>query len=74
MEKERTKIVIRVLLDRCTTSSREMIKLTTIPTSTFQTMEKTKVNDIRVRSTHALILSSHYQDTSPNSLETAYLQ
>lgn len=56
----RTRIVMRVLDDLCTTRRREIIRLTTIPTSTFQMIEHRNVSDMSVRSTHALIL--HRED------------
>lgn len=51
-----TRIVIRVLDDRCTTRRSEMTRLTPIPTSTFHTIDKTNVSVINARSTHARIL------------------
>ena len=51
-----TRIVIRVFEDRCTTMSKDMTKLTTMPTSMFQRMERKNVSDISVRSTQAFIL------------------
>ena len=47
---------MRALEDRWTTSKSEMITLTTMPTSTFHMIEKKKVRNMSVRSTHALIL------------------
>jgi hypothetical protein len=47
---------MRVLEDRCTTIRREMMTLTTIPTSTSQMMENRNVRNIRARSIHASIL------------------
>lgn len=55
-KRELTRIVILVFEERCTTRRRDIIKLTTMPTSTFQTMEKKNVRNINDRSTHARIL------------------
>ena len=51
-----TKMAIRVLDDLRTTRRSETIMLTAIPTSTFQIIEKTKVNSMSVKSTHDRIL------------------
>jgi hypothetical protein len=51
-------MVMRAFDDRWTTIRSEMIKLTTTPTSTSQTIEKMNVSVIRVKSTHAPILST----------------
>jgi hypothetical protein len=47
---------MRVFEDRLTTRSRDIMMLTTMPTSMFQTMENTKVRVMSVRSTHDRIL------------------
>lgn len=49
--KIRTKIVMRVLDERWTTSRSDITRLTAMPISTFQTIVNTNVRAIRVRST-----------------------
>lgn len=56
LENRPTKIVIRGLEDLCTTSRRETIMLTAMPTSTFHIIVKKNVNAMSDRSTHARIL------------------
>ena len=52
----RTKMVIRVFEERCTTISKDITKLTTTPTSMFQIIERKNVRAISVRSTQDFIL------------------
>ena len=56
-----TSTVIRVFEDRRTTSRSDIIKLTMIPISTFQTTERAKVINIIAKSGHAPILLSNPQ-------------
>ena len=51
-----TRMVIRVFEERCTTISKDIIRLTTTPTSMFQIIERKNVRDISERSSQEFIL------------------
>ena len=51
-----TRMVIRVFEERCTTISKDIITLTTTPTSMFQIIDRKNVKDISVRSSQDFIL------------------